>query len=109
MNLLVVYLEQYRDIWNTEIKETCSKKNDNTGTGTAKLTEVANESQRDNSQKGGSNLGGGTAKTAAPIAEAVIAEIESEFFEEQIRILLATRFKVMHLQMSWKKFMKETP
>ena len=31
-------------------------------------------------------------------------DIETEFFEEQIKNLLATRMKVMHLQMSWKKF-----
>ena len=35
-------------------------------------------------------------------------DIETEFFEEQIKTLLTVRFKVMHLQMSWKKFMKET-
>lgn len=34
-------------------------------------------------------------------------EIETEFFEEQIRNLLACRMKTMHLQMSWKKFMGE--
>jgi len=34
-------------------------------------------------------------------------EIEAEFFEEQIKILLSTRMKVMHLQMSWKKFSKD--
>ena len=34
-------------------------------------------------------------------------DIETEFFEEHIRSLLTTRFKVMHLQMSWKKFTKE--
>lgn len=63
-NLLVVYLEQYRDIWNTG---TVVKDSGNTGTGT----------------------------------------IENEFFEEQIKTLLTVRFKVMHLQMSWKKFSKE--
>lgn len=50
-NLAVVYLEQYRDIYNTTI--------------------------------------------------------EADFFEEQIKTLLSTRMKVMRLQMSWKKFMKE--
>ena len=35
------------------------------------------------------------------------AKIEPEFFEEQIRNLLATRGKVLHLQMSWKKFRAE--
>lgn len=34
-------------------------------------------------------------------------EIEVEFFEEQIKTLLTTRMKVMHLQMSWKKFSKD--
>ena len=34
-------------------------------------------------------------------------EIETEFFEEQIKTLLSTRFKIMHLQMSWKKFQKD--
>ena len=32
--------------------------------------------------------------------------IELDFFEEQIKTLLITRFKIMHLQMSWKKFSK---
>ena len=32
------------------------------------------------------------------------SNIEVEFFDEQIRSLSTTRFKVMHLQMSWKKF-----
>ena len=32
------------------------------------------------------------------------AKIETEFFEEQIKNLLATRMKILHLQMSWKKF-----
>lgn len=50
-NLLVVYLEQYRDIENKDI--------------------------------------------------------EPEFFEEQIKNLLSTRMKILHLQMSWKKFAKE--
>lgn len=31
-------------------------------------------------------------------------DIESEFFEEQIKSLLSTRMKVVRLQMSWKKF-----
>lgn len=35
------------------------------------------------------------------------AKIEPEFFEEQIRNLLACRMKTMHLQMSWKKFFAE--
>lgn len=30
--------------------------------------------------------------------------LELEFFEETIKNLMVTRFKVMHLQMSWKKF-----
>jgi len=54
-NILVVYLEQYRDV-----------ENPSTGSGQA--------------------------------------NIETEFFEEQIKNLLTTRMKVMHLQMSWKKF-----
>lgn len=33
--------------------------------------------------------------------------IETEFFEEQIKNLLSTRMKILHLQMSWKKFAKE--
>ena len=31
-------------------------------------------------------------------------DIEVEFFEEQIKSLLALRMKIMRLQMSWKKF-----
>lgn len=50
-NLLIVYLEQYRDIENTGV--------------------------------------------------------EPEFFDEQIKTLLTCRFKVLHLQQSWKKFDKE--
>lgn len=50
-NLVVVYLEQYRDIYNKDI--------------------------------------------------------EVEFFEEQIKTLLSSRMKIMHLQMSWKKFNKD--
>lgn len=34
-------------------------------------------------------------------------KIEPEFFEEQIKSLLSTRFKIMHLQQSWKKFQKD--
>lgn len=34
-------------------------------------------------------------------------EIETEFFEEQIKSLLLTRGKIMRLQMSWKKFYNE--
>lgn len=49
-NLLVVYLEQYRDIKNKDI--------------------------------------------------------EPEFFEEQIKNLLSTRMRILHLQSSWKKFME---
>ena len=55
-NLIVVYLEQYRDI-----------ENPSTGSG----------------------------------------HIEAEFFEEQIKNLLSVRMKILHLQMSWKKFAKE--
>jgi hypothetical protein len=33
--------------------------------------------------------------------------VEPEFFEEQIKNLLSTRMKILHLQMSWKKFSKE--
>jgi len=50
-NVLIVYLEQYRDIENTEI--------------------------------------------------------EPEFFEEQIKNILSTRQKILHLQKSWQKFAKE--
>jgi len=50
-NLLVVYLEQYRDIENKDI--------------------------------------------------------EVEFFEEHVKSLLSVRMKILHLQMSWKKFAKE--
>jgi hypothetical protein len=32
-------------------------------------------------------------------------DIGIEFFDEQVKNLLLTRTKVMHLQMSWKKFM----
>lgn len=49
-NLAVVYLEQYRDIFNTDI--------------------------------------------------------EVDFFAEQIKILLSTRIKILHLQRSWVKFAK---
>lgn len=35
------------------------------------------------------------------------AKIENEFFEEQIKALLSCRFKIMHLQASWKKFQKD--
>lgn len=31
-------------------------------------------------------------------------DIEVEFFEEQIKTLLSSRMKILHLQMSWKKF-----
>ncbi len=34
-------------------------------------------------------------------------DTETEFFEENIKSLLSTRFKIMHLQMSWKKFQKD--
>ena len=33
-------------------------------------------------------------------------DVENGFFEEQIKTLITIRFKVMHLQMSWKKFSK---
>ncbi len=33
--------------------------------------------------------------------------IEPEFWEEQIKTLLATRSKILHLQFSWKKFMEQ--
>lgn len=35
------------------------------------------------------------------------SEVEVEFFEEQIKNLLSTRMKILHLQNSWKKFAKE--
>lgn len=35
-------------------------------------------------------------------------DIETEFFEEQIKTLLSSRMRIMHLQMSWKKFNKIT-
>ena len=54
-NLLVVYLEQYRDIEN-------------------------------------------------PPAGKAGKTIEPEFFEEQIKNLLSTRMKILHLQRSWQKF-----
>lgn len=38
-------------------------------------------------------------------ADVIKNTIEPEFFEEQIKSLLITRTKVMHLQMSWKKFL----
>lgn len=34
-------------------------------------------------------------------------EIEIEFFEDQIKNLLTTRIKILHLQRSWKKFFGE--
>ena len=67
-NILVVYLEQYRDIENTGDKG-------RNGTGS----------------KDKGKIGTGTVETA--------------FFEEQIKNLLTVRMKILHLQMSWKKFM----
>ena len=55
-NILVVYLEQYRDI-----------ENPSAGSG----------------------------------------QVETTFFDEQIKTLLSTRMKILHLQNSWKKFAKE--
>jgi hypothetical protein len=34
-------------------------------------------------------------------------QIETEFFEEQIKNLLSVRIKIMHLQRSWKKFFEK--
>ena len=34
-------------------------------------------------------------------------DIETEFFEEQIKNILATRMKILHLQFSWKKFSEQ--
>lgn len=34
-------------------------------------------------------------------------DIEPDFFEEQIKTLLATRSRILHLQFSWKKFMEQ--
>ena len=34
-------------------------------------------------------------------------EVETEFFEEQIKNILATRMKILHLQFSWKKFSEQ--
>jgi len=34
-------------------------------------------------------------------------EIETEFFEEQVKGLLTARMKIMHLQRSWKRFMEK--
>jgi hypothetical protein len=34
-------------------------------------------------------------------------DIEPEFFEEQIKNILATRMKILHLQFSWKKFSEQ--
>lgn len=67
-NLLIVYLEQYRDIENVPLPT---------------LTDV---------------------KSKVPAENCII---ENEFFEEQIKTLLTCRFKVLHLQQSWKKFDKE--
>ena len=61
-NILVVYLEQYRDL-KQENKRL--KNQDNSGSGT------------------------------------------DIFFEEQIKNLLSTRMKILHLQRSWQKFAKE--
>lgn len=33
--------------------------------------------------------------------------IEPEFWEEQIKTLVATRSRILHLQFSWKKFMEQ--
>ena len=61
-NILVVYLEQYRDL-KQENKRLTNQ--DNSGNGT------------------------------------------DIFFEEQIKNLLSTRMKILHLQRSWQKFAKE--
>jgi hypothetical protein len=63
-NILIVYLEQYRDLENS--------------------SNVIPDSDRESIQ------------------------IESEFFEEQIKTILTTRMKIMHLQMSWKKFVPQS-
>lgn len=34
-------------------------------------------------------------------------DIEPEFFQDQIKTLLATRSRILHLQFSWKKFMEQ--
>lgn len=78
-NILVVYLEQYRDIENAGDRGA-----EGQGTGDTLST---------SGNVGSGKVGSGT--------------VEPEFFEEQIKNLLTIRMKILHLQNSWKKFAKE--
>ena len=84
-NLAVVYLEQYRDLYNTaaEVATEVDEAGDQSQTGQGK------------SQKSGSKSALGR------------SGIGTTFFDEQIKNLLALRTKIMRLQMSWKKFWGE--
>ena len=44
------------------------------------------------------------AEVARPLESTSQYPIETEFFEEQIKNILSTRFKILHLQRSWVKF-----
>lgn len=70
-NILVVYLEQYRDIELPAAE-------------VGRSLESRSQSPREDR-----------------------LTVEPEFFEEQIKNLLTTRMKILHLQFSWKKFMEQ--
>ncbi len=79
INILIVYLEQYRDIDNVPVPELPVVEGGVTGSTTAAF-----------------NLGTG------------VAALPHEFFEEQINSLSTCRWKVMHLARSWEKFSQTT-
>ncbi len=77
-NLAVVYLEQYRDLYNT-----------------APEVETVVAEARDNNSKSG-----GTPSTGRAISG-------PGWIEEQTKNLLSLRMKIMRLQISWKKFRED--
>ena len=77
-NILIVYLEQYRDIENVPVPRLMGIDEEKGTKGNGSTTAVCNE------------IGTGA--------------IEPEFFEQQIANLTTCRWKVMHLARSWEKF-----
>jgi hypothetical protein len=98
-NLAVVYLEQYRDIINIKYQKSNTKN-------TEQKSKIINDPVAEVNTDISKHVPADSCVSSAPIAERN-AEVEIEFFDEQIKNLLATRMKIMHLQRSWKKFMKE--
>lgn len=93
-NQTIVYLELYRDLFEKKGSE---------------ITESQNGGQTGNSiDNEAGNKAGGSDNQSRKIEASSVSQT-ADFYDDLIKTIMTTRFKVLHLQRSWQKFTPQAP